>query len=290
MKIVNVTVRGGNTAEGATGVSFSVLPYEVVVQIPGSREPVLSVPVVDNPLLSRQSYSFVVDGFEVDLEVQELAEEMYDECGDGVDMEELSAYEEAEAQAALDEVLGEPELEEATEPEAELSPDNGLDTGYQEEVFAEEAELSPENGLDTGYQEEVENATEETVLETLELTGEPEDSSAEAITAEPEVVAEADEPTHPETIAEIPDIIEITSSRQEAPVEEEAETAFFQRNEGGFEPGVDADETLVPVAEEQEHNAEDLKVLLAQTQELLKKYDLNSVEHWCSVLYPEFPR
>lgn len=260
MKIVNVSVRGGNTAEGASGVSFSILPYEVVVQIPGSREPILSVPVVDNPLLSRQSYSFVVDGFEVDLEVQELAEEVYDECGDGVDLEELSAYEEAEAQAALDEVLGEPEMEEVTELEVELGPDNGLDTGYQEEVLAEEAELGPDNGLDTGYQEEVDNAAEETAIEALELTGEPEDSSAEAI-------------------AEIPDIIEITSSRQEAPVEEEAETAFFQRNEGGSEPIVDADETVVPVAEEQEHNAEDLKVLLAQTQELLKKYDLNSVEH-----------
>lgn len=262
MKIVNVSVRGGNTAEGATGVSFSVLPYEVVVQIPGSREPILSVPVVDNPLLSRQSYSFVVDGFEVDLEVQELAEEVYDECGDGVDLEELSAYEEAEAQAALDEVLGEPELEEAFAPEVEL-------------------ELSPDNGLDTGYQEEVENAAEETVLEALKLTGEPEDSSIEAIAEEPETVAaiEAAEPSHPETLAEIPDIIEITSSRQEAPVEEEAETAFFQRDEGGSEPIVDADETVVQVAEEQEHNAEDLKVLLAQTQELLKKYDLNSVEH-----------
>lgn len=259
MKVVNVSVRGGNTAEGA-GVSFSVLPYEVVVQIPGSREPILSVPVVDNPLLSRQSYSFVVDGFEVDLEVQELAEEVYDECGDGVDLEELNAYEEAEAQAALDEVLGEPEMEEAMEPEAELGPDNGLDTGYQEEV---------------------DNATGETVIEALELTGEPEDSSAEAIAAAPEVVAEVEpaEPSHPETLAEIPDIIEITSSRQEAPVEEEAETAFFQRDEGGSEPIVDADETVVPVAEEQEHNAEDLKVLLAQTQELLKKYDLNSVEH-----------
>ena len=253
MKVVNVTVRGGNTAEGATGVSFSVLPYEVVVQIPGSREPVLSVPVVDNPLLNRQSYSFAVDGFEVDLEVQEI----YDECGDGVDLDELNAYEEAEAQAALDEVLGEPELEEVTEPEAELSPDNGLDTGYQEEV---------------------ENASEETVIEALELTGEPEDNSIEAIAAEPEEVAETI-PSHPETIAEIPDIIEITSSRQEAPVEEEAETAFFQRDEGGSEPIVDADEALVPVAEDQEHNAEDLKVLLAQTQELLKKYDLNSVEH-----------
>lgn len=258
MKIVNVTVRGGNTAEGATGVSFSVLPYEVVVQIPGSREPILSVPVVDNPLLSRQSYSFVVDGFEVDLEVQELAEEVYDECGDGVDLEELSAYEEAEAQAALDEVLGEPEMEEATEPEAELGPDNGLDTGYQEEV---------------------ENASEETVLEAPELTGEPEDSSIEASAATPEAMAEAEEPSHQDTITEIPDIIEITSSHQEAPVEEEAETAFFQRNEGGSEPVVDADEALVPVAEDQEHNAEDLKVLLAQTQELLKKYDLNSVEH-----------
>jgi hypothetical protein len=274
MKIVNVSVRGGNTAEGASGVSFSILPYEVVVQIPGSREPILSVPVVDNPLLNRQSYSFVVDGFEVDLEVQELAEEIYDECGDGVDIEELNAYEEAEAQAALNEVLGEPEMEEVTELEAELGPDNGLDTGYQEEVLAEEAELGPDNGLDTGYQEEVENAAEETVIEALELTGEPEDSSIEAIAAAPEVVAE---PNHPGTITEIPDIIEITSSRQEAPVEEEAETAFFQRDEGGSEPIVDADETVVPVAEE--HNAEDLKVLLAQTQELLKKYDLNSVEH-----------
>ena len=244
MKIVNVTVRGGNTAEGATGVSFSVLPYEVVVQIPGSREPILSVPVVDNPLLSRQSYSFVVDGFEVDLEVQELAEEVYDECGDGLDLEELSAYEEAEAQATLNEVLGEPEMEEVTEPEVDPGPDNGLDTGYLEEV---------------------ENTAEETVLEALELTGEPE--------------VETEEPSHPDTITEIPDIIEITSSHQEAPVEEEAETAFFQRNEGGSEPVVDADEALVPVAEDQEHNAEDLKVLLAQTQELLKKYDLNSVEH-----------
>lgn len=260
MKVVNVTVRGGNTTEGATGVSFSVLPYEVVVQIPGSREPILSVPVVDNPLLNRQAYSFVVDGFEVDLEVQELAEEIYADLGDCLSEEELIALGEeaaaAEAQANLNEVLGESEMEEFIEPEAELSPDNGLDTGYQEEV---------------------ENAAEETVLEALELTGEPEDSSIEAITTEPEVVA-AIETAEPEAIAEIPDVIEITSSRQEAPVEEEAETAFFQRNEGGFEPVVDADETVVPVTEEQEHNAEDLKVLLAQTQELLKKYDLNNVE------------
>ncbi len=257
MKVVNVTVRGGNTAEDATGVSFSVLPYEVVVQIPGSREPVLSIPVVDNPLLNRQSYSFAVDGFEVDLEVQEI----YDECGDdgeGLTEEELNALVEAEAQAALDDVLGEPESEETIEPEEEVGPDNGLDTGYFEEM---------------------EHAAEETVIEALELTGEPEDSSIEAIAAEPEVVAEAEEPSHPDTITEIPDIIEITSSRQEAPVEEEAETAFFQRDEGGSGPIVDADETVVPVTEEQEHNAEDLKVLLAQTQDLLKKYDLNSVEH-----------
>ena len=261
MKIVNVSVRGGNTAEDATGVSFSILPYEVVVQIPGSREPILSVPVVDNPLLNRQSYSFVVDGFEVDLEVQELAEEICDDRGDCLSEEELIALgEEAaeeEAQATLGEVLGEPEMEEAFAPEAELSPDNGLDTGYQEEV---------------------ENAAEETVIEALELTGEPEDSSIEAIAEEAEVVA-AIETAEPEAIAEIPDIIEITSSRQEAPMEEEAETAFFQRDEGGSEPIVDADEALVQVTEEQEHNAEDLKVLLAQTQELLKKYDLNSVEH-----------
>lgn len=259
MKVVNVTVRGGNATEGAPGVSFSVLPYEVIVQIPGSLEPVLSIPVVDNPLLNRQAYSFAVEGYEVDLEVQELAEEVYDECGDGLDQEELNAYEEAEAQAALAEVFGEPEMEETTEPEAELGPDNGLDTGYLEEV---------------------ENATEETVIEALELTGEPEDSSIEAIAAVPEVVAEAEEPSHPETLAEIPDIIEITSSRQEAPMEEEAETAFFQRDEGGSEPVVDAGENMVPVAEEQEHSAEDLKVLLAQTQDLLKKYDMNSVEHW----------
>ena len=261
MKVVNVTVRGGNTTEDATGVSFSVLPYEVVVQIPGSREPVLSVPIVDNPLLNRQSYSFVVEGYEVDLDVQEFAQEMYDDCGDdgeGLTEEELNALVEDEAQAALDEVLGEPELEEAIEPEEEVGPDNGLDTGYFEEI---------------------ENTAEETVIEALELTGEPEDSSIEAIAAEPEVVAEAEEPSHPETLTEIPDIIEITSSRQEAPVEEEAETAFFQRDEGGSGPIVDADETVVQVTEEQEHNAEDLKGLLAQTQELLKKYDLNSVEH-----------
>ena len=241
MKIVNVTVRGGNTTEGATGVSFSVLPYEVVVQIPGSLEPVLSIPVLDNPLLNRQSYNFALEGYEVDLDIQEI----YDDCGEGLSEEELNALEDADNQSILNEVLGEPELEEALEPEEEVGPDNGLDTGYLEEV---------------------ENAAEETVLEALELTGEPE--------------VETEEPSHPDTITEIPDIIEITSSHQEAPVEEEAETAFFQRNEGGSEPVVDADEALVPVAEDQEHNAEDLKVLLAQTQELLKKYDLNSVEHW----------
>jgi hypothetical protein len=262
MKVVNVSVRGGNTAEGATGVSFSVLPYEVVVQIPGSLEPVLNVPIVDNPLLNRQSYSFVVDGFEVDLEVQEFAEEIDNDRGDCLSDEELIALgeetAEAEAQTTLNEVLGEPEPEEFIEPEAELSPDNGLDTGYLEEV---------------------ENAAEESVLEALELTGEPEDSSIEAIITESEEAIEAAEPSQPEAIAEIPDIIEITSSRQEAPMEEEAETAFFQRDEGGSEPVVDADETVVPVAEGQEHNAEDLKVLLAQTQDLLKKYDLNSVGH-----------
>lgn len=253
MKVVNVTVRGGNTTEGAAGISFSVLPYEVVVQIPGSLEPVLSIPVLDNPLLNRQSYNFAVEGYDVDLDVQEI----YDDCGEGLTEDEFIALDEAEAQAALDEVLGEPESEETTEPEEEVGPDNGLDTGYFEET---------------------ENAAEEPIVDTLELSSEPEDSSIEAIAAEPEVVA-AIEAAEPETLAEIPDIIEITSSSQEAPVEEEAETAFFQRNEGGSEPAVDADETVVPVVEEQVHNAEDLKILLAQTEELLKKYDLNSVEH-----------
>ncbi|MDX2067429.1 MAG: hypothetical protein SFV55_03325 [Haliscomenobacter sp.] len=253
MKIVNVTVRGGNTTEGATGVSFSVLPYEVIVQIPGSLEPVLSVPVLDNPLLNRQSYSFAVEGYEVDLDVQEI----YDDCGEGLTEDELEALEETENQAVLNEALGEPESEETSELEEEVGPDNGLDTGYFEEM---------------------ENAAGDPVLEALELSGEPEDSSIEAIAAEPEEVA-AIEAAEPEALAEIPEVIEITSSRQEAPVEEEAETAFFQRNEGGSEPVVDADEAVVPIAEDQEHNVEDLKVLLAQTQDLLKKYDLNSVEH-----------
>lgn len=245
MKLVNVTVRGGNTTEGATGVSFSVLPNEVVVQIPGSREPILSVPVVDNPLLNRQSYSFAVDGFEVDLEVLEVVEDYCEApadeefIDDGGETEELLAQEQ-ENQEILAETLGEPESE-------ELEPSIEGNHSALEVLL----ETSSESDVETGtLREDIEtpNAEIEEAVET------PEASVAE----ENHVSIEAE--TNPATPAE------------------EEDTAFFQRAEGGHEPPVDKIESLVSVDGEQK-SAEELKQLLEQTQELLKKYDLNSVEH-----------
>lgn len=248
MKVVNVTVRGGNTTEGATGVSFSVMPYEVVVQIPGSREPILSVPVVDNPLLNRQSYSFVVDGFEVDLEVQELAEEIYDDRGDCLSEEELIALgeeaAEAEAQATLNEVLGET----LGEPESEeLEPTIEGNHSALEVLLETSSESDVESGT---LSEDMETPSVE-IEEVVEI---PEAS----VTEESHVSIEAE--TNPSTPAE------------------EEDTAFFQRAEGGHESAMDENEGVVSVEGEQK-SAEELKQLLEQTQELLKKYDLNSVEH-----------
>lgn len=245
MKVVNVTVRGGNTTEGATGVSFSVMPYEVVVQIPGSREPILSVPVVDNPLLNRQSYSFAVDGFEVDLEVLEVVEDYCEAPADeefidyGGEAEELLAQEQ-ENQELLAETLGEPESE-------ELEPTIEGNHSALEVLLETSSESDVEVGL---LSEEVEapNAEIEEVVETPEARA----------TEENHVSIEAE--TNPSTPAE------------------EEDTAFFQRAEGGHELNLDKTEGVVPPLEEQK-SAEELKQLLEQTQELLKKYDLNSVEH-----------
>lgn len=279
MKLVNVTVRGGNTAEGATGISFSVLPYEVVVQTPGSREPLLSVPVVDNPLLNRQSYSFFVDGFEVDLEVVEVAEEI---CGDFVEEEVIEsegisnelAVQEEENQEVLAETLGEPELEEL-QPLSEISISNELAVQEEEnqealagvlgEPVSEELESAEETSnsalemlLATSTESDVENGT---------LTEEQETPSAEVSAEIKALEASVIEETSPVFDSE-------TATSPEAPAEEE-ETAFFQRAEGGHEPIVGETESLVPV----EHNAEELRNLLEQTQALLQKYDMNNVEH-----------
>lgn len=249
MKVVNVTVRGGNTTEGATGVSFSVLPYEVVVQIPGSREPILSVPVVDNPLLNRQSYSFAVDGFEVDLEVQELEEEICDDRGDCLSEEELIALgeEEAEAQATLNEVLGET----LGEPESE-----------ELESTIEGNHSALEVLLETSSESDVEAGPLSEDMETRS-------AEIEAVVDAPEasVIEESNTFIEPET-----------ETSPSTPAEEEEDTAFFQRAEGGHEPAMDENEAVVSAVEEQK-SAEELKQLLEQTQELLKKYDLNSVEH-----------
>lgn len=276
MKLVNVTVRGGNTAEGATGISFSVLPYEVVVQTPGSREPILSVPVVDNPLLSRQSYSFFVDGFEVDLEVVEVVEEI---CGDFVEEEvegisnELAVQEE-ENQDVLAETLGEPASEEL-QPVSETSVSNELAVQEDEsqealaetlgEPAAEELQTASETNLSA--LEVLLGSSTESDVENGTLAAENETPSAEVSEEVETPEASVAEETSPVFESE-------TATSPEAPAEEE-ETAFFQRAEGGHEPVVGETESVVPV----EHNAEELRNLLEQTQALLQKYDMNNVEH-----------
>lgn len=244
MKLVNVTVRGGNTTEGATGVSFSVLPYEVVVQIPGSREPILSVPVVDNPLLNRQAYSFVVDGFEVDLEVLEVVEDYCEAPTDeeAIDCGGMSDELAVEEQEVLAETLGEPEAE-------ELEPTIEGNHSALEVLL----ETSSESDVEAGTLSEDLEAPSAEIEEVVET---PEASATEESNASIEPKTETNSAT---------------------PAEEE-DSAFFQRAEGGHEPPVDKTESVVSVDDEQK-SAEELKQLLEQTQELLKKYDLNSVEH-----------
>lgn len=282
MKLVNVTVRGGNTAEGATGVSFSVLPYEVVVQIPGSLEPILSVPVVDNPLLNRQSYSFAVDGFEVDLEVVEVSEEVCDGfVEEEIESEGISnelAAQEEENQEVLAETLGEPESQEL-QPVSEISTSTALVVQEEEsqealaetlgEPAAEELQAASETNLSA--LEVLLGSSTESDVENGTLAAENETPSAEVSEVVEAPKASVAEETSPVVESE-------TTTSAEAPTEEEEETAFFQRAEGGHELAVGETESVVPVADEQ-HNAEELRNLLEQTQALLQKYDMNNVEH-----------
>ena len=253
MKLVNVTVRGGNTAEGATGVSFSVLPNEVVVLIPGSREPILNVPLVDNPLLNRQAYSFGVDGFEVDIEVLQVADEVWGDCGAEGEAEleyesdEINTIEEEEAVEALHEVLGEPETTESGESTAlEMLLANTPESAETAEPPLDEATV-PIVADDL--------ALEDAIPIELEAT----DSAVETAVQE--------------------EIVHETSASIDAPQEEEKpETAFFPHLDGGTDFAVETDSDVVQL-EDESKNTDELRHLLEQTQALLKKYDLNSVEH-----------
>ncbi|AEE50414.1 hypothetical protein [Haliscomenobacter hydrossis] len=257
MKLVNVTVRGGNTADGATGVSFSVLPNEVVVLIPGSREPILNVPLVDNPLLNRQAYSFGVDGFEVDIEVLQVADEVGGDCGAEGETEleyetdEINTIEEEEAIEALHEVLGEPELESETTESGESTALEMLLANTPESAETAESPLD--------------EATVPIVADDLALE--------DAIPIELHVPDSAAETAAQE------EIVHETSASIDAPQEEEKpETAFFPHLDGGTDLAVETDPDVVQL-EDESKNADELRHLLEQTQALLKKYDLNSVEH-----------
>lgn len=74
MKTINVNLRGGQAEGAATGISFSFSAQEVLVHTAGSREAALAIPVVDNPLLSHQVFRFELSGYQVELEVLEVAE------------------------------------------------------------------------------------------------------------------------------------------------------------------------------------------------------------------------
>ena len=106
MKQVIVTVSGYAAPEVVPGVTFTVFPNEVVINIPGCEDSVLNLPVVDNPLLNSQAYNFNLQGHDVAIEVNQWIEEAVDYSG-GYD-EPLS---EDNGLDILNETLGEPNEE-----------------------------------------------------------------------------------------------------------------------------------------------------------------------------------
>lgn len=130
MKQVTVTVSGYAAPEVVPGVTFTVFPNEVVINIPGTEDSVLNLPVVDNPLLNRQAYNFNLQGYDVAIEVNQWFEEAVDYSG-GYD-EPLS---EDNGLDILNETLGEPN----EESETPLLEDN-LE---ENELIAEEETIEP---------------------------------------------------------------------------------------------------------------------------------------------------
>jgi hypothetical protein len=79
MRNVNVSISGNPDAEAVPGLTFTVLPSEIVVSIPGSREPIFSVATLEHPLLNQQTYNLYVEGYSVDLLVSHYHENPVEE-------------------------------------------------------------------------------------------------------------------------------------------------------------------------------------------------------------------
>lgn len=255
MKTVHVTVSGGNPAQLDAGISFSLLASEVLVQIPGSRESVLNIPLVDNPLLNSQVYSFSVNGFDVNMELIQVAEEPLIDDAEAAEMLLDAELEIVENGVELNEVLGE--------------PDSGL--------LLEETDEIEETPPVVNFKEEEEPSgasIEPPMEESLLMEAQPE-AHFETST---ELPGFEQEPGHEVEIQDLPEVIELSVSNHATPEEEEETTAFFPGDEGGSDPGVDSTENVVSV--EGEKSTEELRHLLEQTQALLQQYDLNNVEHW----------
>jgi hypothetical protein len=251
MKQVTVTVSGYAAPEVVPGVTFTVFPNEVVINIPGTEDSVLNLPVVDNPLLNSQAYNFNLQGYDVAIEVNQWIEEAVDYSG-GYD-EPLS---EDNGLDILNETLGEPNeesetpllednLEETIEPEFPVIEEtfvlHGEDFGT-EEIFPAD-EVQPEN-ITSDFDQESPNGLFDSI---------------------PDHAEDFENVAYQEESAE-----ELTNAAADAPEEEVADNAIFLAVKEGIETVLEDAVEATNGHANGTKEIDQLKYWLHRAQELLK--------------------
>jgi len=264
MKQVTVTVSGYAAPEVVPGVTFTVFPNEVVINIPGTEDSVLNLPVVDNPLLNSQSYNFNLQGYDVAIEVNQWGEEAVDYSG-GYD-EPLS---EDNGLDILNETLGEPN----EESEAPLLEDNmeenllfDTEDTFESETLQEEIPVIEEtfvlHGEDFGTTEI--HPVDEVQSEHIEPDFDQESPNG-LFDSIPDHAEDFANVAYQEESAE-----ELTNAVADAPEEEVADNAIFLAVKEGIETVLeDAVETTNGHANGTKE-IDQLKYWLHRAQELLK--------------------
>jgi hypothetical protein len=251
MKQVTVTVSGYAAPEVVPGVTFTVFPNEVVINIPGTEDSVLNLPVVDNPLLNSQAYNFNLQGYDVAIEVNQWIEEAVDYSG-GYD-EPLS---EDNGLDILNETLGEPNeesetpllednLEETIEPELPVIEEtfvlHGEDLATEETLSVDE--VQPEN-ITSDFDQESPNGLFDSI---------------------PDHAEDFENVAYQEESAE-----ELTNAAADAPEEEVADNAIFLAVKEGIETVLEDAVEATNGHANGTKEIDQLKYWLHRAQELLK--------------------
>lgn len=262
MKQVTVTVSGYAAPEVVPGVTFTVFPNEVVINIPGSEDSVLNLPVVDNPLLNSQSYNFNLQGYDVAIEVNQWIEEAVDYSG-GYD-EPLS---EDNGLDILNETLGEPN-EEFESPLLEVNLEENLlfdtEDTFESETPQEEIPVLEETFVLHGEDFTTEGVypVDEAENTTSDFDQEPQNGLFDSI---PDHAEDFENAAYPEESAE-----ELTNAVADAPEEEVADNAIFLAVKEGIETVLEDAVEATNGHANGTKEIDQLKYWLHRAQELLK--------------------